>query len=271
MKKAVLFTLSMLLLVTLVFSLSLIFSDLNKYNADRFSELSILDRLYDIDSSLQNSIKKVFNAYSGIITDINKLNVTIQESLPNANKNQFNEKINSFKNYTESQFNNIKLDIDQLNNNAELIINGISYNHNNNFGGNIINIVPKQINFDTYYFRFYSSAKNGIINWPTAPSGNLRVIIVADAPEWHNEKIQNIDPSKTTTATISGIGIDNIELIFSNLGKVKIENKAAADVSLKTAIAFNSLNDKIHVYLPNIINIAFSQFNISKLGHVKIV
>src|SRR3989344_6936946 len=116
MKKAVLFTLSMLLLVALVFSLSLIFSDLNKYNVDRFSELSIIDRLYDIDSSLQKSIKKVFNAYSGIIIDINNLNVTIQESLPNTNKNQFNEKINSFKNYTESQFNNIKLDVNQLNN-----------------------------------------------------------------------------------------------------------------------------------------------------------
>lgn len=265
-KKGVLFTISLVMIASIVLALAI----LNFRNAEttkqRLSEFGSLDRLYSIDSSIAIGFKELFNAYSGInITVNNDQDVTFEESLPNNNADNFEANLDNYKNYIENQDSNVILNIGELKNELPLIIfpNNITYKHNS-FGSNQIIINPKEINFNKYYVEIEPSFAIDSCSWSTSP-GNLEFELDINEPSC--DKARNIDPSQNNLIDINNGGI----LIRIN-NSLYIENNLDA-VNVKTTISLDEIpEEKIEVFAGReVININYENLNISKHSGFSIV
>lgn len=103
MKKAVLLTLGMLLLSSLVMSLAVIIFHNTQGTENRFAELSLYDRFYDLDSSIQRGFREIFTRNSGMTLTLVNDTVTITETLPHSSN--FADEMNAYEDYLEETYN----------------------------------------------------------------------------------------------------------------------------------------------------------------------
>jgi len=84
MKKGILLTLGMLFLSGLVFSLAVLLFHNTQGTENRFAEISLYDRLFDLDSSIQKGFKEIFERNSGMSLSLLNDTVSIAEILPHS-------------------------------------------------------------------------------------------------------------------------------------------------------------------------------------------
>jgi len=77
--KGVLFTLGLFFLAMTVFSLSIVLFHVSLKSEDVFLGFVFMDRLSETDISLQNSIKDIFNAKSGMSISATSSTVSFQD------------------------------------------------------------------------------------------------------------------------------------------------------------------------------------------------
>ena len=146
LKKGFFYSLSFSLIIALVFGLSLIaFKNFN-FSQERFNEILIFDRVYELDKSIEQGFKDIFNLESGII--INKgTNITFSEALSNKNSQNFSNALDDYKLFLESNF-SVILNIEDTKKRLPLIIipNQITYYHEN-FGNSTIKVDAQTSNF----------------------------------------------------------------------------------------------------------------------------
>lgn len=107
MKKAVLLTLGMVLLSSIIFSLAILLFHNTQGTESRFAELSLYDRLYDLDSSIQRGFKEVFlrNSYMRVtISDPVEDIVFITETLPHSSSNNFIAETEAYAEYIKEMY-----------------------------------------------------------------------------------------------------------------------------------------------------------------------
>jgi len=174
-KKGVLVTITVIFLALTLISLTLLFSSTEK----KFSNDVAIERVKNLDESLQKSLADIFVLHSGITIDI-KSKIVIEEKIPNANAADFKEVISEFESYLENNSEEIDLDIDGITKELRLRIlpHNIIYSHKD-YGQKIIQITPSSLNYKSYEFWFNTTSGDfSQIVWDKETSGSFPVTII---------------------------------------------------------------------------------------------
>ena len=268
-KKGALFTLGFTFLALVLLSLSLLIFHNAQKAEETINHIIVLDRVYELDNSLQKSLSKIFNLKSGIL--INKTNdsISFQEDLPNTNSNSFTSSMNSFKGFIESNFSNINLTIENITTELPLQITpyNIIYKHIN-FGDRQIRVTPEQINFNGYSIEMIINTNVTSCNWNTGSSGSFTFSISVKNQEGLGcSNSFSIDPSgiDELTTNSGAVNIKNEDGILS----ISIDDASGINANVKTTILADTSSSEIE-YPEKIIKIDFNELGIYKESKAKI-
>jgi len=268
-KKGMFFTLGLSIIALVVLVLSIVIFNNFQTSEERFSNFIVFGRIYDLDISIQEGIKKIFDKTSGISLSTSSNTVIISENLPNSNNVGFSDEISNFKNFIESNFDNINLSVEDLNTNLTLIIDpvDVSYSHED-FGDRKI-VLDYNENVSSVELYFWSNSSNGTVSFTSISSGSLDVNVVVEAPGgWHDEESASINPAQLSSAQISDLTGGNIEINFDQ-NRIDLESFTNDTVLSRTTLGL--VTEYVNVNLPNVISIVFQDFGISKFGGVRIL
>jgi len=274
--KAVLFTLGLFFLAITVFSLAIVLFHVSLKSEDVFFGFVFMDRLSETDISLQNSIKDIFNAKSGMSISATSSTVSFQDYLPNQNKNQLISSLNNFENYVESSDSSINIDMAKIVENTSLVIlpYNITYKHLF-FGDNMTNIIPSEDCNITSYVIYLDTRKVNFTtySWDIVPSGsNTFELNVQDDQGNSDSDTYSIGDSDEHIMTVETLAGD-IKIKIWNSSNLFVNNTAELNLSIRTDITFEELpNEETSVILSgDIINIDFSDFGIKKKSGVRLI
>ncbi|MBU0629262.1 MAG: hypothetical protein KKC75_08810 [Nanoarchaeota archaeon] len=266
-KRGMLFTLGMTLLSFVVLSLAILVFHNAQKSEILVSKLAVLDRVYELDTSIQQSLRDIFYLKSGISVNITEDSIIFQESLPNPNKESFNASMTSFKRFIESNLSNVNISIGSIVSQLPLTIqpNSIIYKHVD-FGDKQIEVIPEQINFEGYSIQMIINKNVTSCSWDTE-SGSFTLSIIVTGPNGAEcSGSQPIDPSEENEVNINNEDIEiNIE---SNVLSISIDDDSTtADV--QTTILTGNSEGYIEYDWP-VVSISFADFGISKQSKTRI-
>ena len=268
-KRGALFTLGFTFLALVILSLSLLIFHSAQKSEETITNLVVLDRVYELDTSLQQSLKDIFNLKSGILINISNNSVSFQEGLPNTNSNSFSSSMNSFKGFIESNFSNINLTIDNVI--TELPLNlapfNITYKHLN-FGDKEIQVIPEQINFNGYSVTMVINTNVTSCNWNIESSGSFTFSVSVKNQEGLGcSNSFSIDPSGIDELTTNN-GAINIK-VKNNVLSISIEDGSGINANVKTTILADTSSLKIE-YPQKTIKINFNELGVYKESKARI-
>lgn len=276
MKKAILFTLGLFFLAITVFSLAIIIFHGSLKSEDVFLRFVSLDRVYELDVSLQNSIKEIFNAKSGMSVSSTGSTVSFQDYLPNQNKGQLISALNNFRNYVELNNSNIDIDVSEIIENMSLVIWPYNITYKHLFSGDNITYVSPSAESNITSYIIYLNTRNvnfTTYSWDIVPSGsNTFELNVQDDQGNSDSDTYSIGDSDEHIMTVETLAGD-IKIKIWESSKLFINNTAELNLSIRTDVGFEEFPDEETsvVISGNIINIDFSDFGIKKKSGVRII
>jgi len=92
MKKALLFTIGLVIIASVLLTLAALNFRNSELTKDRLAEIGSLDRISSVTSSISNGFKDLFNSYSNIDVITTKSNITFEEDRQNFFCYEFNLK-----------------------------------------------------------------------------------------------------------------------------------------------------------------------------------
>lgn len=283
-KKAVFFTLSMFLLVTAVLALAIVaFHYTSQERIERTVEISSLNRLYDLSSSVEYSLLKIFNLYSDVRAIIvqnpdNTTNVSITEKIIRKNdwNKKFEQEVKNFEAFVEGQDENVELDLEVLEDKElPLIIlpHNITYSRDWGTGHPTLHVVPETINFNSY----------SII----VDSGNVRIDKVSSqfgaagsfyfgvrAIDAYGNDItakKLIDPAGSHQVQVFFVGGNKVKITLSS-NKLEIWTNSEAPITIITTIDnLEKSNERVRIgYFKGAINVTLPNLGVSREGFILI-
>ena len=266
--RSMLFTIGLMMLSSVILVLAILISGSFQKSELAMSNIGALDRIYDLDISIQNILKNLFYSGSGISLEVDSINnfVSFEENLPNKNSAIFNFTVLDFKNFTELNFNNVSLNLARIVKELPLVIlpYDIEYKHLN-FGERTIEITPKSINFNKY--EVFLVPYGNITSCPAVydEETDFDVYVQADSPVMECP-LRKIEPDiENKVITTNGFVylrayLDGKLVITANNTEVKV----------KTKIWLNPLGVVSIQYPDNIVNINLKEIGISKASSVVI-
>lgn len=266
LKRSLLFSFAMVFLAIVILMLAILIFRTSLESKERLLELGILDRVYDLDSSLQKSFRDIFQE-AQIIVNVTNSSVSFEEDLPN-NETSFPALMNNFKFFVEGNDEHIWLNLSDIINELPLVIKpfDITYKHLN-FSGNKIVVLPAQINFEGY--SVFVKVYENITGCPEyeEESENFSLFIGAIGTGELNCPLGQVDPEEENNiTTVNG----NIRIGGNSDGQLFITSENII-VTVKTKILLSPLpNEQIYVIYPPTIHIDFQDFKIAKRGNVRI-
>lgn len=251
--KGMFFTLGLTLLATVLFSLAVLIVNNAEVSKEAATDFVIADRLYELDSSIQNSLAEIFKSKSGISIS----GTTFQESLPNGNYSVFNDSMFNYKNYTESAYDNVELNISKIIEELPIYIPkyGITYTHNS-FGGNTIK-VDRNSNVLGYRVEIIGSGVSCNLDGST---GSSLTLIMPNCP-FYSIQVDTAQVTLTTQTSTTIISLNSNDLQITNSGNA---------VVIETEILVPD-NQVAMYYSGDIVNINFLEFGVQKSGSVRIM
>ncbi len=176
-KVGFLYTISLLIMALTVLSLALLIAEIEQESNEQIADIAKYDRLYDLDSSINNAFVEVFKTASGISLKYNNTNGTlfIRETLPNANNTIFSRNMTNLRKYLNKTANhpvdNITLyarNLDEVNKSLafQILPYNLTYTHTKAFGSFTI-----RVNNNTpYNFYGYNITVISSVDIFTAPT-----------------------------------------------------------------------------------------------------
>ncbi|MEA2036063.1 MAG: hypothetical protein U9O94_01035 [Nanoarchaeota archaeon] len=234
-KKGFLFALGLTFLGFIVLTLSVfIFHNSQEYE-EIMSQLAVLDRVYDLDVSIQEALGYTIGLESGIMVNITEEGVSFEEDLPNNNRQGFNSSIKGFKGFIESNLSNIGLtitNIDELP--LKIMPNDINYKHRDDWSS--IEVIPDSINFDGYSLQI-TTDKNVSCIWDVnSGSFNLSLEVIGDSSSC-SKQTETIDPSVDNEVRVESIGEGDIIVIrVTNDGILLVNLTQDVSIRAKTTV-----------------------------------
>ena len=277
-KRGILLTLGIFFILMVLLSSSMIIYRSSLTSSQRAGSVEKMDRLNDVYKSTELGIREIFLQNSGI--DINftayDMGVAITEDIPNNRSYDFNLTLLDFKAFVEQNFPEVYIDPLQLLN-LPLIIRpeNITYTHTDGYGFQRVQVIPKELNFNSYEIEIYNPADNVTgIQWGSQAGGDFNLKIVAnDAFGNYFEEERGIDPDKAYVIDIK-FEHDNdvkIKILPNANGMLEVENKAEQVVTSKISIGFNYTRDNSEMSLSDkLINVTYPKLKNSKVGTVRI-
>lgn len=275
MKKGILFTLGLSFLAISIFSLAMIIFHESLESEDVFLRFASLDRAYELDASLQNSIKQIFYAKSGMSISVEDSTISIQEYIPNQNKDQLTSALNSFRNYVESNDSNVDINVGEITDNMSFVIEPYNINYTHSFENKIAYIIPSEYaNITSYVLNLDTGNVNfTTYSWDFVPSGiKTFEINVQDNSGNSDSDIYQMGNAGEHTLTVETRKGD-IKIKIWDSHNLFINNTGESNLSLTTEIGFGELpNEDVNVILSgDIINIDLSDFDIKKKSGVRVI
>jgi len=277
MKKGVLFTVGITGMMLIIVTFSLIIYN-NAINSKEISsQTGVIERISDIEISVKESMKDIFEFKANITVDVSN-NVVFRERIPNTGSH-FTDSMEDFMNYVQEEFSDspeIKINITKVTEELPLIIkpHGITYSHTDGFGERQLSVRPEEYNFNAYELDIDGLGKNlasfDIDNENTCVSGdrcNILTIIVNDNLQYN----QSIDMDKKNKYILKFAGNNIVEINLETPGTLIVDNKGST-IDLKTKIYLDKFNDeRIKVDYPeNMIEVDLKTLNVFKTGTVTV-
>lgn len=279
-KKAMLFTISLVLISFITLSIAVMVSQSYQKSQVRFYEIGSMDRLNDLSSSIEQGIREIFTVSSGISLSLNvsSSTVTFSEELPSPTAESFRDDMDDFQTFVESQFPEVSLNLVTVEDFLPLVVlpYNVTFTHPLAFGQDRINVIPEQINFNSYEIYVYVEDDNvSEIDWGGPQSGSDYMSVTAEDAfgNFLFEERGTIDFNKNVAVEVfleSGQKV-LIKIDSNDNGELRIQNEADVSVFVNTTIDFDNLEEPIHIGFPEgSIYVNYSAFGISKTTTVKI-
>lgn len=280
MKKAVLLTIGMLFLSSLIFSLSILLFHNTQGTEDRFAELSLYDRLYDLDSSIQRGFRDIFLQNSGITLTLVNDTVSITETLPHSSS--FSDETDAYATFLEQTYHTDPVVtisdsvLTTIKNELPVYImpHNILIDHSSFPSGNL-EITPSSLNVKNYSISLTTTKQSVTFDSDELESGTfpLRVSVTTNSgttvqeynidPTEENELELNFDTGLPTEATIT-ITIDNPAYLVINRGSV------TADHNIEIALVHQAEEMNYIKYPNNLFTINIPGDNLQKTSTARI-
>ncbi len=256
MKKGALFTLAFSFLGILLLALAFTVHSNEQQYDDQVLTLSVLDRIYEIDSSIDKSLKDLFYLNSGII--INKTPTTIDfiESLPNSNS--INTSFLEFKNFAEKNISNINLKLDTILTEIPLQIKpyDITYKHSSD----IIFVIYPTINFNGFDI---SIQLNGNISTCTSDVESGTFPFSLTVQDTKGSTCIWSDPIDSSDDSEFEINNELIIEFDENQLEIRLENSSLTSI-IKTSISLSNTNQSYVRFANPSLSINYTDFGILK-------
>ncbi len=246
-KVGFLYTIGMLLMALTVFSLALLVTEIQRKSNENVAEIIKYERLYNLDTSINEGFAEIFRVASGIrFIYNNKTNNTlfIEENLTSSNQAIFAQNMSrwgKFLNKTvTNRAENVSIHLSNfnaVNTRLPLVIMpyNINYEHIPNLGGSTLRLSPMLFNFYGYNISVYSPIDVlSTSTWREASGTDMIIKIKVRGPATSriiNQRISSTGLSYlqvrnlANTANLLNISINNSKLYidkFSTVSKIKV-------------------------------------------------
>lgn len=281
-KKGVLLTLGAFIILMVILSLAILIFHNTQRSEERIIESSSSDRVFDLFSSVKESIIEIFSFYAGFNVTIEKnadgtRNITFVEDI-SKNKTdwggEFDERIDAFKNYVESQEPHIKIFTEELKKReVPLIIlpHNIQYSRDWGTGHVMIIITPEEYNFNSY---------DVLVNTHNVEISKISSTFQEDSFNFRVKAIDNHGNSFVTEETVDPTKQNEVRVDLGGGGLVKVTLKDTLEIWTNsddvitvtlTIDNLEKIDEEVTVEFPaNAIYINFEELNISKNSTIKL-
>lgn len=252
-KGGMLYTLTITLFIFVLFSLSMLAKDYSEMHSASFISLSRFIHFQNMDSSVQDSVRRIFFLGSGINITVSGLKVEIEDSLPNEKISAFNSWLDTFKSYVESEEDSISLDFAQIKDRVPLRImpHNITYLHTS---ADKVEIIPHNIMLNDYSLTFYMSQNITSCTFNTK-AGSFRLHVKGIGLGGSGcEEIRYIDAIKNNVILVNGGNMNmriqdnrievnaNTQLLLHSIFSLLDIGHETVNIVLPEALSINSNN-----------------------------
>ncbi len=243
---------------------------LNEYDktSERFIEEAFFEKVHNLDESIQNSFKKIFNTYSGVKLKISDGVFTFTETFPNQNSSTFISELGELKTTVKNNY-PIDIYLNEINKTLALTLNpdGTKFFHPV-YGGNNITVTFVQGSFNGFTVKITSSAtldSGSCVSSGTSNNPYLDVTTVGSSGSCTETSIQNFELLDTETprnrlalVNLNGDSLTMQSVLGTNTFDIDVEglkpSNSTRTVTTTQALEFN-----------------FEEFNYRKNGTIRVL
>lgn len=272
-KKGMIFSISILIIGSLILTFAILIYNQSTNSELQANEINLVNRAYDLSSSVNEGIKTIFTNTQPISIQIENTNnnytVKISESIPNNNITNFITEINQFKSFIENDTKTIKINNNSIKEFPILISPySITYKKSGNNNSNIEILNPtRQSNYKNIEFTLIVQNPSSI-NWASS-GGTIPIkitlqnstISITNTKNWNF--VENIEVS-----ALNSQGNEDFKLEFYP-EKITIEPKNGA-TAITTKLTFIN-QTSINVYYPNSVYINLTEFGLTQYNNIKLL
>ncbi len=261
-KRGVLYTLSLSLFALVLLALAILFFRHANSTESRHVELSFSQKIYGLDTSIQQIFAESFERESNITASFDGQSITIQEALP-LDFTELDNVISTLKTDVENDFTIVNINTESFLSNHTLIFEplNITYEHESI---NRIHILPNlNINGYDITLTFFENITSCITD--IEDEGPIDINFTAQSPGDNCIISQENAEEAEITLVVGG---ENISVDIEEDGEFNLESNATVESSITINVAEN--NQQGHFELPISIEISDSALGFSKQGNVQL-
>lgn len=272
-KKGMVFSISMLIIGGLILAFAILIYNQSANSELQANEINLVNRAYDLSSSVGQGIKTIFTNTQPIKIQIentnNNYSIIISESIPNTNMTDFITQINQFKGFIENDTETIKINTNSIEEFPILISPySITYQKSEINNSNIEILNPtSQSNYKNIEFTLTVQNPSSF-NWASS-GGTIPVKItlknstktITDTKNWNF--IEYIEIS-----TLNSQGNEDFKLELRS-EKITIKPKNGA-TAIETKLTFTN-QTSISAYYPGSIYINLTEFDLTQYSNIRLL
>ena len=270
MAKGIIYSITTFIIGALILTLSIIIFANSQNTELRAMEINLLNTVYDLQSSLSESIAKLFTNTAGIKINVENHTVTISETIPNRQFKQYKNNITEFKDFIENDNRLVKIDNTKINNlPLKIMPYKISYERESLDSKKVqIKNNDSKNYYESISITFNITGMLGVIIPDEINSGIIPLVIIIQNLTNKITQTINIDISKENEIeTENGGAIFNIDI---EDGEIEIENEGENEVQVIIKLDLQDIS-KVSVVYPSNILIQFPEFEVYSEKNTKIV
>lgn len=208
MKKGVLFTLGLTLLVMSVFVLSVMIYRSYQFSAERTADMLMVERTADMFYSVESAFSKLYYNASTVRISANGTRLIFYPF--NMKLGTFSTKSSDLEGYIEEAYPGVEIARAVTPSDFKFFVTNKSGSEMTNITLDYINDNKSTATLNTMATRvviyYYSASNNGTVQWTGTTAGSLNVTVVAEGTgSWRSEAGRLVDPQALSSGRITGL------------------------------------------------------------------
>lgn len=271
-KKAFLFTLGFFLVTLAILSFSKFAFKSSENEKIILQEYGVMNRLNDMDSSLQGAIRETFDIYSNIKVNPGNSSVIFEEPLPNS-MDVFESRLNRLRNLAQTNDSSVMIDANGTVESMPIILPGKNLTYSHNFSAReIIISLPQDISSVMKYRTTITAEENITCEWSYLPGDFDYGLEVAGIQDSGCDHERMISLSQNPSITIqSEDNADNRITITLNASQIRIKMYEGSEfyTTVKNDLFLDGHPGSMWLG-SNLIEINFTAFGLRRAGGVRV-